>query len=87
MSKGGCAGGALPVPIPLTPPLPTSCSPEPKWPLADGPPGRSKADLHQDQGAPKIPEIRWKAFFMPNGAAKEQPEKCILIYLLAFLVF
>lgn len=24
---------------------------------------------------------------MPNGAAKEQPEKCILIYLLSFLVF
>lgn len=42
---------------------------------------------HRDQGAPKIPEIRFKAFFMPNGAAKDQPEKCVLIYLLLFLVF
>lgn len=41
---------------------------------------------HRDQGAPKIPEIQWKVFFMPNGAAKEQPEKCIFIYLLSFLV-
>lgn len=84
----GLWGGPLPVPIPLT----TSTAHE-LGPLCQNVPyqmGLQAGDRllpHRDLGAPKIPEIQWKAFFMPNGAAKEQPRKCILIDLLSFLVF
>lgn len=53
--------------------------------LSDG--GRLWLLLHLDGGEPKIPETQSKAVFIPNEAAKEQPEKCILMYLLSFLVF
>lgn len=53
--------------------------------LSDG--GRLRLLLHLDRGGCKIPETQSKAVFIPNKAAKEQLEKCMLMYLLPFLVF
>lgn len=49
--------------------------------------GRLRLLLHLDGGGCKIPETQSKAVFIPNEAAKKQPEKCMLMYLLPFLVF